>query len=87
MVEQWSWAKFFGGFNIFNPAVRGKLMVQVIMIIIVLSIIGGVTYALFVKRTEHQEQHAQTITNVDTTEKKDGFNLFKLDFKIFGFGN
>ena len=79
-----SFPKFFAGFNIFNGATFGKLLWNIVITLLVIGLVVGVWYKMFYQRTE--AQHAEQITNVES-EKKDGFNLFKLEFKLFGLGN
>ena len=84
--ERFDVGKFFRGFNIFNGAALGTMMHQIVIIVIVLSIVGLILWSAMVKRTEHQEQHAGQITNIEQA-KGDDFNFFKITLKLLGWGN
>ena len=82
--KKFSWLKWFGGFAFWRGATFGKLLWNIVVTLLVLGLVVGVWYKMFYQRTEVQQ--AEQITNVES-EKKDGFNLLKFEFKIFGLGN
>ena len=80
MAEPFDVGKLIRGFNLFNGATFGKLLQQVIVIILVLAIAVGVWYKMFGQRT--QVQQAEQITNI---EQDKGFRI--LGFELFGWRN
>jgi hypothetical protein len=76
----WSWAKFFGGFNIFSGAVLGKI----VYFLIIISVCLGIFWKVFIAPSHNQNQQAESITNI-TEQQDEGFSLIKI--KILGWGN
>ena len=83
MSEKFDIGKLLRGFNIFNGGNLGKIIQQVLIILIVIGILTGVWYKLFGQRTEHTEQHAESITNI--TERENGFRV--LGIELLGWRN
>ena len=84
MAEPFDVGKLLRGFNFFSGATFGKLLQQVIVIIVVLALVGGIWYKLFGQRTVGEEttQQAEQITNI---EQDKGFRI--LGFELFGWRN
>jgi len=81
--ERFDIGKFFRGFAFWKGPVFGKLMQQVLLILAVLALLGGIWYKVFGQRTEHTTQQAQQITNIE--EKDKGFRVLGLE--LFGWRN
>jgi len=82
MSEPFDVGKLIRGFKIWNGAIFGKLTQQVIVILIVLAILGGIWYKMFGQRTAHTTQKAEQITNI---EQDKGWRV--LGIELFGWRN
>ena len=77
--ERFDIGKLVRGFNVFSGPILGKLIQQVLVIVIVLAAVGGLWYKLFGQRTVGEEttQTAQQITNIE--EREDGFKVLGIE--------
>ena len=81
--EKFDIGKLARGFNIFNGKSLGKLIQQVLVILAVLALIGGIWYKMFGQRTENTTQNAEKITNID--KRDNGFRV--LGIELLGWRN
>lgn len=82
-VEKFDILKLLGGFNLLSGPVVGKLIHQVIVILVVLGILAGIWYKMFYQRT--QLQKAEEITNITEVAEDRGFRLFEVKVGFFKF--
>jgi len=81
--ERFDIGKLFRGFAFWRGKIFGKLVQQIIVILAVLALVGGIWYKMFGQRTEITTQHAQQITNIEQREK--GFRI--LGIELLGWRN
>lgn len=63
-MEPWNWTKFWSGLNIFNPATRGKMIINIIITLVVFAICGFVLWKVFIAKTHTNVTNAPAATTI-----------------------